>query len=162
MFWYWGPILSAHLQLESELIQHVRSGNPTTVGPATTVRAALDLMKAERDGSMLIANGDQLLGIFTERDALKILAAGGDMNVAIETVMTTDPTTLQDTDTVAMAVKKMSSGGYRRIPILDQDGKLAGIIKVSHILRYLVEHVPEIVYNLPPTPHHTTQQREGA
>jgi hypothetical protein len=56
----------------------------------------------------------------------------------------------------------MSKGGYRRLPIVDEAGKPTGILRVKGILRYLVEHFPAVVYNLPPEPHQTTQQREGA
>ncbi len=120
-------------------------------------------MKEGRQGSALVTDTEnRLLGIFTERDALKILAAGGEMNVAIESAMTKQPKTVQDNDSLAQAIKLMASGGYRRLPVLDDTGAVAGILKVSHVLRYVVEHVPGIVYNLPPTPHHTTQNREGA
>ena len=155
--------MSDHLQIESELIKHVRAGQPIIVSPDTTVRAALDQMKTGRQGSALVADADnKLLGIFTERDALKILAAGGEMGVAIQSAMTKEPKTVLDNDSLATAIGIMAKGGYRRLPVLDDSGAIAGIIKVSHVLRYVVEHVPEIVYNLPPTPHHTTQNREGA
>ena len=155
--------MSAHLQIESELIKHVRAGQPIVVSPDTTVRAALDKMKEGRQGSALVTDTDnKLLGIFTERDALKILAADGEMSVAIESVMTSQPKTVQDNDSLAQAINLMAQGGYRRLPVLDSTGAVAGILKVSHVLRYVVEHVPGIVYNLPPTPHHTTQNREGA
>lgn len=155
--------MSAPLQIESELIKHVRAGQPIVVSPDTTVREALDKMKEGRQGSAFVADTDnKLLGIFTERDALKILAAGGEMNVAIESAMTKEPKTVQDNDSLANAIKLMAAGGYRRLPVLDDTGAVAGILKVSHVLRYVVEHVPGIVYNLPPTPHHTTQNREGA
>lgn len=155
--------MSAPLQIESELVKHVRAGRPIVVSPDTTVRTALDKMKDGRQGSALVTDTEnRLLGIFTERDALKILAAGGEMNVAIESAMTKQPKTVQDNDSLAQAIKLMASGGYRRLPVLDDTGAVAGILKVSHVLRYVVEHVPGIVYNLPPTPHHTTQNREGA
>lgn len=155
--------MSAPLQIESELVKHVRAGQPIVVTPDTTIRTALDKMKEGRQGSALVTDTEnRLLGIFTERDALKILAAGGEMNVAIESAMTKQPKTVQDNDSLAQAIKLMASGGYRRLPVLDDTGAVAGILKVSHVLRYVVEHVPGIVYNLPPTPHHTTQNREGA
>ena len=155
--------MSAHLQLDSELIKHVRGGRPISVSPETTIRAALDQMKSNREGGVLIVDdAGKLLGIFTERDTLRIVAAQTDLDLAIQTVMTNNPKTLNDADTVAHAIDLMATGGYRQLPIVDESNVVVGMLKVAHVLRYLVEHVPEIVYNLPPKPHHTTQNREGA
>ena len=77
-------------------------------------------------------------------------------------VMTRDPVMLRADDTVGHAINAMTHGGYRRLPIVDDRGKPLGIIKVEGILRYLVEHFPMVIYTLPPKPHYTTQEREGA
>ena len=76
--------------------------------------------------------------------------------------MAQDPVTLSEADTVGTAITKMACGGYRRLPIVDNAGHSAGLLKTSGILHYLVSHFPTVIYNLPPTPHHTTQTREGA
>lgn len=128
----------------------------------TTVRQVLCEMKAGQQGSVLVRDHDQLAGIFTERDALRAMASNLDLDAPIRACMTTNPVTVLVSDTVGKAIQLMSAGGYRRLPILDDGGVPVGIIKVSHILHYMVEHFPQFVYNLPPTPHHTTQEREGA
>jgi CBS domain-containing protein len=76
--------------------------------------------------------------------------------------MVKNPVALRPTDTVAHAIGLMSAGGFRRLPIVAADGKVTGLLKVSSILRYLVEHFPKVVYTLPPEPHHKTGTREGA
>ena len=63
---------------------------------------------------------------------------------------------------MAQAIAAMTRGGYRRLPIVDADGRPMGIIKIEGILHYLVEHFPKVIYNLPPEPHYSRQQREGA
>ena len=80
----------------------------------------------------------------------------------IETVMTRRPATICVTDTVEAAIAKMSLGGYRRLPVLDAEGRPIGLLKVSSILHYLVQHFPKFVYNLPPEPGQSCQDREGA
>ena len=120
-------------------------------------------MKAQGEGSVLICQpGGGLQGIFTERDAVRILARGFDLDEPIQRVMVRDPITLQKSDTVGKAIAMMSVGGYRRLPILDQTGRPVGVLKVSGILEYLVEHFPNTVYTLPPDPHHVSHEREGA
>ncbi len=76
--------------------------------------------------------------------------------------MTAKPFVLHAGDMVGKAISMMSSGGYRRLPIVDDEGRPTGMLKVEAILHYLAEHFPAAIYNLPPEPHHTTQQREGA
>ena len=56
----------------------------------------------------------------------------------------------------------MSAGGYRRLPIVTEQGELQGLLKVSNIMRYLVEHFPKTVYNQPPKAQAPQQDREGA
>jgi CBS domain-containing protein len=73
-----------------------------------------------------------------------------------------NPVTLRKADTVAHAIGLMSAGGFRRLPIVDDSGRVRGVLKVSGILHYLVEHFPKVVYTLPPEPHHKTVTREGA
>ena len=65
-------------------------------------------------------------------------------------------------DAVAKAISMMSKGGYRRLPIVDEQGRPKGIVTAEGIMRYLAEHIPTVIYNLPPEPHHATQEREGA
>jgi hypothetical protein len=55
----------------------------------------------------------------------------------------------------------MSGGGFRRLPILDPDGRPTGILRVSDVVHYLVEHFPKTVYNLPPVPKPVMHEREG-
>jgi predicted transcriptional regulator len=77
-------------------------------------------------------------------------------------VMIRNPVTLRKSDTVGRAIGLMSAGGFRRLPIVDEQGQIQGVLKVSGILHYLVEHFPKVVYTLPPEPHHKTVTREGA
>ena len=151
-----------HLNLNTEAVEHVYASDPICLEPKTSLRDVFRLMQKQRRGAVLVCRDEQLVGIFTERDALKLMAGDADLDVPVEQVMTNDPVALSDSDTVGKAIAKMSYGGYRRLPIVDADGRPKGFLKVSSILHYLVQHFPEFVYNLPPTPHHTTQEREGA
>jgi CBS domain-containing protein len=110
----------------------------------------------------MICAGDKLLGIFTERDALRILSSGENLDGPVSKVMVQNPVTLRKADTVGHAIGLMSAGGFRRLPIVDDAGRVRGVLKVSGILHYLVEHFPNVVYTLPPEPHHKTETREGA
>jgi CBS domain-containing protein len=120
-------------------------------------------MKEHNQAAVLICHEDEsLVGIFTERDALRLMADGHEFETRLDQVMTRNPGTVSARETVGRAIAYMSRQGYRRLPIVDDHRRPVGMIKVENILRYLVEHFPEVIYNLPPEPHQVTQEREGA
>jgi predicted transcriptional regulator len=88
--------------------------------------------------------------------------AGADFDVPVMDVMTRNPVALSRRGSVGDAITKMAQGGYRRLPIVDEQGRPQGLLRVEGILHYLVEHFPSVIYNLPPEPHHAAQAREGA
>ena len=150
------------LNLHTESIEHAYPAVPVVVDPRSTVCDVLRLMREKSSGSALVCREKLLLGIFTERDALKMLAAGDDLNVPVEDRMTRNPTTLRSDDTVAIAVRKMSFGSFRRLPVVDGAGRVVGLIRASQVVHYMVEHFPQTVYTLPPEPHPMAHEREGA
>ena len=110
----------------------------------------------------MIADDCKLVGVFTERDALRLLADGASLDMPVSEVMIRNPVTVHKNDTVARAISLMSVGGFRRLPIVNDQGNVEGVLKVSGLLHYLVEHFPKIVHTLPPEPHYRTADREGA
>lgn len=150
------------LHLETETVDHCYPAKPLCAAPDDSIRTVLRLLREARTGAAMICVEGKLLGIFTERDALKVRADGTSLDAPVSSVMVRNPTTLHKTDTVSKAIGLMSAGGFRRLPIVDDDGKVTGLLKVSGILHYLVEHFPRVVYTLPPTPHYKLGEREGA
>jgi len=150
------------LNLQTESVEHAYPALPVLVESWFTIRHVLETMRERETGAVLVCREKKLLGIFTERDALKLLAADDDLSRPIEAVMTANPTTLRADDTVATAIRKMSFGSFRRLPVVDAGGRVVGLVKASRILHYIVEHFPQMVYTLPPEPHPVTHEREGA
>jgi CBS domain-containing protein len=150
------------VSLTTETVAQLGPTQPFCVEPATSVRETLCRLKELKAGSAMVCRAGVLLGIFTERDALRLMAQGANLDVPIETVMVRNPVTVRADDSIAAAVRKMSSGGYRRLPVVDTDGKLVGKISVPAIMHFLVEHFPTAVYNLPPQPQPAMTERHGA
>jgi CBS domain-containing protein len=144
------------------LVEAAYPGEPLSVEPDTPVADVFALLKTRNTGKVLVCHQGMLVGIFTERDALRLMARRADLTVPVQTVMISNPVTIRSSDTVATAIRKMSAGGYRRLPIVDESGRALGIAAVSGIVHFLVEHFPSTVYNLPPEPEPIMQQREGA
>ena len=154
--------MSFQLNLDTETVERCHPATPLCLAPTASVGEALRQMNEHNRGAALICRDQIVIGVFTERDALKMMAAGASFDVPLEQVMTPDPVLLRARDTVGKAITIMAQGGYRRLPIVDDKGRPTGIVTVEGIMHYLVEHFPAVIYNLPPEPHHFTQQREGA
>ena len=153
--------MDIELNLAGESIRETGPLEPLCVDPETTTRQGLKLLKDRARGELLVCRGQTLVGIFTERDALRLLAAGNDLDGPIENVMVPNPLTLRADVTLDTAIVRMSSNGYRRLPIVDAQGRPTGLINVAGIVHWLVEQFPKAVYNLPPVSKPATQEREG-
>jgi CBS domain-containing protein len=154
--------MSFQLNLDKETLDHCHPVEPLCLPPTARVAEALRQMNEHNRGAVLVCRDQKVVGIFTERDALKMMAGGASFDVPLLQRMTSDPVVLRARDMVGKAITMMAQGGYRRLPIVDEAGRPTGIITVQGIMHYLVEHFPTVIYNLPPEPHHSTQQREGA
>jgi CBS domain-containing protein len=127
-----------------------------------TVGQALQLLRAQRNGAIMICEGIKLVGILTERDALRLMAEGADFSQSVRNFMSSPPATIPASATVAEAIRTMSEGGYRHLPMIDGEGRPTGVVAVHGIVHYLVDHFPATIYNLPPNPNASTKEREGA
>jgi CBS domain-containing protein len=150
------------LSLDSEGVGSAYPDQPLAAKADDSVGSVLQLLRAQRTGAALICDGSKLVGIITERDALKLMASGADMSVPARDAMSRNPATLPANATVGEAIRVMSEGGYRHLPVVDDAGEPKGVVAVHGIVRYMVDHFPETVYNLPPDPKAAPREREGA
>ena len=103
------------------------------VEPDATVAEAAAVMSIHHVGAALVVDGDRLLGIFTERDIVRALAAEHDAaHHAAAGWMTSDPITLGPDATPAEALDRMLEEGFRHIPVVD-DGRLVGIVSLRDL-----------------------------
>ena len=139
---------------------------PVTIDIGGSTQEAIDRMLDSKVGAILIVSDGVLKGIFGERDVLlKILnkPVGDLTQVSIEQFMKADPQTAQVADSLDTAILYMAKGGYRHIPIVNEQNQPVGIVSIRHIISYLVEHFPQEVLTLPPKPDNDAMQaREGA
>ena len=119
----------------------VPKGRLVYTTPDTTVKEAVKQMVKKNVGSILIVENDKLVGIFTERDLMKMVAENKPVYTAIGDVMTRDPVSLKPDDPLSKAALIMSERGFRHIPIVDDEGKLVGIVSSRDISRVFYEAV---------------------
>jgi CBS domain-containing protein len=112
---------------------------PVTFPPEGTVGEAMQVMLARNIGALLIVDAaGRLLGIFSERDLLTRVA-GKQVDYAgrpVAEVMTPNPETVRESDSLAFVLHKMDSGGYRHVPVV-REGQVLGVISVRDMLRHV-------------------------
>jgi CBS domain-containing protein len=122
-------------------IADVMSLRVVSVRPDETVRLAIARMMEESVGGVVVCDGDRLVGIFTERDVLR-LAGENDrfVDLSVGDVMTRCVVTVGPDDDVLAAAALMSERRIRHLPVV-QDGNVLGLIGIREVLRSLVEVV---------------------
>jgi len=122
------------------------------VSPFTPLAQAIEAMKNDEGGCVIVSDDGRVAGIFTERDLLtKVLGEDVDLNSPIKDWMQAQVETLTPEATIGEAVRLMNDRSFRNIPIV-KDGELHGSISVFDIITYLAECYPKATMNLPPLP----------
>lgn len=153
--------LAKNLKIDS--VSRLQPTPPLRIGPEQAVAEAVALMRQERVGCILVCEDDRLVGIFTERDLMRrVLAAGKPLTLPVAECMTPNPVSVHRKEPIGAAVRRMEEGGYRHLPVVDEGGRVVGVLSVKRIVHYLVEHFPATIYNLPPDPGVVQHEREGA
>lgn len=112
-------------RLMSEMVRNQR---PVTVPPDATVAEACRRMYDSRVGAILVMDSDgHLDGVFTGRDAVRLLAQGHPADCSVQSVMTCNPCTIPSSRTAIDALRLMEDGGFRHVPIVD-DGRVTGVV----------------------------------
>ena len=114
-----------------------------TVTSDSTIGDVLKQMHDQQIGCMLVVDDGKLNGIFSERDALLKLGAEVEskVNDPVSKYMTRSPQTLAADAKVAFALQRMDLGGYRHLPVLDENETPTGVVSVRDILRYLTRQL---------------------
>ncbi len=118
-----------------------------TIAAWGTISEAVQLLQQHRSGCLVVTDEKgKLAGIFTERDiVLKVVGQGIDMNqTPVEELMTKSPETAKMTTTVAFALNMMSHGGYRNIPIVDDEQFPVGLVSVKNLVDFLAHSIGKV------------------
>ena len=104
-----------------------------TVAPGDTVGEAVAVMAQNRVGSVLVLDGDRLLGIFTERDIVRALGEHFDAaGHPVSNWMTRNPVTIDTSASAHDALDRMLSGGFRHLPVMDGD-RVVGLVSMRDL-----------------------------
>lgn len=116
----------------------VMTREPATCEPVESVAKAADLMKREDVGAVPIVDSRtsrHVVGILTDRDiVVKVVAGGRDVqSTTVREAMTANPAVCCEDDDVGKAVEQMAQHQVRRMPVVDAEGRLSGIIAQADI-----------------------------
>ena len=115
--------------------REVMTKDPASCNASEMVTKVASLMKQHDVGSVPVAESDRLVGIVTDRDiVLKVVAAGRNPEqTAVRDAMTPNPVCCREDDDLEQALKLMKERQVRRMPIVDGNGRLSGIIAQADV-----------------------------
>ncbi len=126
----------------TEPLAEIPAQSPVRVSTTDPVGLAVRLMQNADTDCLLVMKGTQLAGIITPWDILhKVAGPEEDLNaVTCGQIMTADPVFLRDNDDIAVALNKMSVGGFRHIPLL-QGGTPTAVVSIKDLFRHIASHL---------------------
>jgi len=137
-----GALLEPGVAFVQEPLANLPKRPPFKVSVTDPVSLAVHHMQHDQADCVLVMNGAELAGILTLWDILhKVAGADQDLNaVTCGEVMTADPVFLREEDNIAVAVNKMSVGGFRHIPLLE-GGSPVSVISINDVFQRISPHL---------------------
>ena len=125
---------------------------PTIIDLGTNLRHVLDKMQENKINCILTLHNEVLGGILTERDILlKVTGKGFDLDLTtIDEFITTNPESVTPDDPLAYALNKMYIGGFRNVPVVNDELYPIGIIGITDIISSIADYFHGEIINLPP------------
>ena len=118
------------------ILKH-KGNKVVTVEPTARITEVITALDAERIGAVLVLDRvDQLLGVVSERDIVRSLALNGAkaLEMTAGQLMTQAPRTARPGTTVEEAMRLMTEGRFRHLPVID-NGRLAGLISIGDVVK---------------------------
>lgn len=116
-------------------IRDVMTPNPFAIPPSASVMDAARIMRGSDIGDVVVLEGDRLFGILTDRDiVVRALAEDADLHtMPVAEICSRDLTTIEPTASVGQAVRLMREKAIRRLPVVDENGFVLGIVSIGDV-----------------------------
>ena len=117
------------------MVKHIMIEDVVTAKPNISVKDAVKTLQEKHVGSIVITDDNQkCVGIFTERDAIRIIANEVPLDTTIDQVMTKNVATIGEEASLEEARRLVVSHGIRHLPVVDGKGELTGLLSVRKLL----------------------------
>jgi CBS domain-containing protein len=122
-------------------IRDLMTSNPCSIDADKPVAYAAKMMRDEDVGLAPIVEGNKLIGTLTDRDiAIRVVAEGKDpQSTTVREVATTKLVTIDPDQDLDEALRLMAKNQVRRLPVVEEDGKLAGVVAQADVARHASE-----------------------
>lgn len=119
-------------------IRDLMTTSPRSVSKGDSVSDAARVMRDEDAGAVPIVDGDRLVGVLTDRDiAIRLVAEGKDpQSTTVEQIASQELVTVDPQQDLDEALRLMAQHQVRRLPVVEEDGKLVGIIAQADVARH--------------------------
>jgi len=116
-------------------IRDIMTANPSTIGPDQSVVEAAKIMKQEDAGVVPVTENGRLTGMVTDRDiAIRVVAEGKDpQSTAVREVVSNNLVTIDPQQDLDEALRLMAQHQVRRLPVVEEDGRLVGIVAQADV-----------------------------
>jgi CBS domain-containing protein len=130
--------------------------NVVTIGPGEDLTAAAELMRKRHVGYLVVVEaspaeeGVRPVGVLTDRDiVVTVVGKQADpRTLRVGDVMTGEPVTVRDTDTMKRSLQEMRRIGVRRLPVVDNLGRLFGVLSLDDILDALADQLGNVAASI--------------
>ena len=120
------------------VVRNHMSRDLLSVEPAEPIKEVAERMVERNLGAVLVLDGGRLAGIMTERDIMRAVARGLHGDAVVADYMSKDPETIEPDDTTAHAAVLMIHGGFRHLPVVEQDN-VVGLLSIRDLVRIALE-----------------------
>jgi CBS domain-containing protein len=118
-------------------IREIMTSNPSTIEPDKAVVDAARIMKQEDAGVVPVTENGRLTGMVTDRDiAIRVVAEGKDpQSTPVREVASKDLVTVDPQQHLDEALRLMAQHQVRRLPVVEEDGRLVGVVAQADVAR---------------------------
>jgi CBS domain-containing protein len=126
-----------------------KNSHTASIHPNQTIYQALQLMATYDIGALLVVEGRELLGIFSERDYARKISLKGknENNTLVGEVMAKQLTVVSQEDTVEHCMNLMTEKHIRHLPVM-KEGKLVGIVSIGDVVKGIIDQQKATIENL--------------
>jgi CBS domain-containing protein len=117
------------------MVKHVMIEDMATANPNTSLKEAIGMLYKKHIGSLVVTDAsNKCVGIFTERDLIRVVAHNVDLESPIEKAMTSNVVTIGEEASIEEARRLIVTHGVRHLPVTDSKGELVGLFSVRKLL----------------------------
>jgi len=117
------------------LVKHMMLTNVITASPSMTVKETIEILYKKHIGCVVSIDDDKkCIGIFTERDAIRLVAENVRLDQPLGNVMTKNVVTIQEDSSINEARRVIRAHRIRHLPVVNQKGRLVGLLCMRELL----------------------------